>query len=245
MGWQYTKALKCHWSFTKRPRPDYEDGGCAVIVLIEDALVRHDNPSGTFQKFKATYSGPILVAKRFLFINGSDGNDDKFGEDFFVSLLDTNIDGGKARDLYERLRLKNCIEQAVSESVYCPTEQERQLIWRLLGTGSSFNLSELRALDASFAWANAARLSALSDFIEKRGSKYSRKSLEEIKPIKDLLKTLSEKAEGILQTELENQVRHTWILTGIPEATQRFPNWCLSIIDNHGLINRDGDLRPL
>jgi hypothetical protein len=216
-----------------------EEGGCAVIVLIEDTLGGHDKPSSTFQRFKGSYSGPILVEKRFLFINGSDGDEGKFGEDFFVSLLDTNIDGTKARALFERVRLKSCIERAVSESVYCPTEQERQLILRLLGTGSRFNLSELRALDSSFDWVTMGKLSALSDFIEKSGSKYSRRPLEDIKPIKHLLKTLSEKVEGIPLAELESQVRHTWILTGTPEATQLFPTWCLTLIENQGLLKRE------
>jgi len=242
IGLAIYKGIEVPIEFYQVSAVKLEDGECAVIVLIEDALTRHDNPSSTYQKFKAGYSGPILVGKRFLFINGSNGHQDQFGEDFFVSLLDTEIDGAKARDLFERVRFKNCIAQAVSESVYCPTEHERQLILRLLGTGNSFNLSELRALDASFDWATKEKLNALSDFIDKRGSKYSRRALEDIKPIKHLLKTLSENTEGISQADLENQVRHTWILTGIPEATKLFPTWCLTLIENQGLLKREGAL---
>ena len=242
IGLAIYKGVEVPPEFYQASAAKLEEGGCAVVVLIEDALTRHDNPSSTFQKFKAGYSGPILVGKRFLFINGSDGNEDKFGEDFFVSLLDTNIDGAKAPELFERVRLKNCIEQAVGESIYCPTEQERQLISRLLGTGSGFGLSELKALDASFDWVTKEKLNSLADFIEKRGSKYSRKPLEDIKPIKHLLKMLSEKAESIPQAELESLLRRTWILTGTPQATPLFPAWCIAVIESQGLLKREGAL---
>jgi hypothetical protein len=242
IGLAIYKGLKVPVEFYRVSANRLEEGRCAVIVLIEDALEKHDNPGSTFREFKATYTGPIVVGKRFVFINGSDGNDHQFAENFFVSILDQDITAEKARSFLERVRLKNCIEQAVSESIYCPTEQERHLISRLLGTGSSFNLSELKALDPSFEWATRERLSALSDFIEKRGSKYSRKLLADIKPTKRLLKALSEENKALPEADLENQVRHTWILTGIPEATQLFPSWCITVIEKEGLLQREGNL---
>jgi len=241
IGLAIYKGIEVPLEFYEASVATLEEGGCGVIVLIEDALTKHDSPSSTFHNFKANYAGPILVDKRILFINGSDGREDKFGENFFVSLLDPSIDGNKARSLFESLRLKNRIEAAVNESIYCPTEQERQLVSRLQGTVSSFNISELRALDASFEWATRERLSALSDFIEKRGSRYSRKPLEEIMPIKRLLKTLSEKSGDTPQADLESHVRHNWILTGTPEATQRFPEWCIAVIEKQGLLKKEGE----
>lgn len=242
IGLAIYKGIEVPMKFYEASAAKIEQGGCGVMVLIEDALNKHSSPGSTFQNFKTSYAGPILVEKRFIFINGSDGHIDKFGENFFVSLLDTNIDGDKARRVFESIRLKNRIEEVVSESIYCPTEQERELILRLQGTGSSFNLGELSEIDASLAWVTKQKLSALSDFIEKRGSRYSRKPLQDIIPIKRLLKALSEKSTATTQAELENLVRHNWILTGTPESTQRFPEWCITLIEKQGLLKRDGEL---
>ena len=242
IGLAIYKGIEVPMKFYEASAAKIEQGGCGVMVLIEDALNKHNSPGSTFQNFKTNYAGPILVEKRFIFINGSDGHIDKFGENFFVSLLDTNIDGDKARRVFESIRLKNRIEEVVSESIYCPTQQECDLILRLQGISRGLNLGELKQLDASFDWVNKQRLSALSNFIENRGSRYSSKPLQDIAPIKRLLKGLSEKSTPTPQAELENQVRHNWILTGTPGSTQQFPGWCITVIENKGLLKREGEL---
>ena len=213
-----------------------------VVLLIEDADTSHDLPGGTWEKFKDSYSGPIDLESRFLFINGTDPEGKKFDEDFFVRLASPNIGEGEARDWYDRLQIDKHLAQIRKECIYCPAENERVLIDELTKQGRSYKIGEIKALKDSFDWTSRARLVKLGLYIDKDGGTYRVPPIERIRPIKYILRELQTSSDGLKKGVLDKLLASKFIRTGDAQSIQSHTDWLLTLLEGQSKVKLEGEV---
>jgi hypothetical protein len=216
-----------------------QNNECVAFVIVEDANTNHEKPESTYNKFINEYSGNLQIENRVIFINSLPGRSEGFDENFFVKTIE--IDSKSIEDQkghYNLFGIEIQLNQLKDQMVYCPKEQEKELIKRLLHAkeGQNFTMKGLKELDPIFDWINAAALSQLGVFIEKKGSKYSSWKVDEIEPLKYLLKKIKDSG-GISLDKLNDEFRKAWIMTGPEESKDRFVDWSVHIFINKGNVN--------
>jgi hypothetical protein len=131
---------------------EIEADRCTIIIIIEDAITRHDFPGSSYEAFKGAYKGDIDLEKRFIFINGTDPHGQQFEEDFFVRLVKTDIQEDEAKDWFDRLQINRKLKQVEEDCIYCPDLNEQTLLEELFKQDRSFKIGEIRSLNANFNW---------------------------------------------------------------------------------------------
>ncbi|MDA7618219.1 ATP-binding protein [Verrucomicrobia bacterium] len=209
-----------------------------VMLLIEDADTPHDRAGSSWQKFKDSYTGPLDLENRFVFINGTDPEGKIFDEDFFVKLAASSIQEDEAKDWFARLQIGQNLERIKEECVYCPAEDERVLVDELTKTRRSYTIGEIKDLQDSYHWVKRARLEKLDLYINKSGSAYEVSSIEKIRPIKFLLRILQESSEGLSLENIDKRLAAEFIRTGDNQAIQTHTAWLLDLLENQGKVKQ-------
>ena len=182
------------------------------MLLIEDADTSHDLTGSSWQKFKDSYTGSLDLDSRFVFINGTDIEGKRFDEDFFVKGF--SIQQDEAKDWFDRLQIGQHLERIKEECIYCPSEDERVLIDELSKQERSYTIGEIKGLQDSYHWVKKPRLEKLDLYINKSGSAFEVSSIEQIRPIKFLLRILQEASEGLSLEKIDQRLAAEFIRTG-------------------------------
>lgn len=209
---------------------EIEMGQCTVIVIIEDAYIRHDHSGSNYQRFKEAYDGEIDIEKRLLFINETDSTGQGFDEDFFVQLIRTSIQEAQAREWFDRLQISQQFKRVEEDCIYCPDLNEQALIEELLRQDRSFKVGEIRSLDDSFSWVNRERLAKLELYLIKSGTTHTARKIDQIGPLRFILDRLQGHKEGFSKKEIEQQITAKYIRTGLPAAITDFVQWELRLL---------------
>ena len=194
-----------------------------VMLLIEDADTSHDLAGSSWQKFKDSYTGSLDLDSRFVFINGTDIEGKRFDEDFFVKLAAASIQQDEAKDWFDRLQIGQHLERIKEECIYCPSEDERVLIDELSKQERSYTIGEIKGLQDSYHWVKKPRLEKLDLYINKSGSAFEVSSIEQIRPIKFLLRILQEASEGLSLEKIDQRLAAEFIRTGDNQAYKPTP----------------------
>ncbi len=213
-----------------------------VVLMIEDADTPHDLSGSTWEKFKDSYSGPIELESRFLFINGTDPEGKKFDEGFFVRLATSNIEEEEARDWYNRLQIDKHLAQIKKDCIYCPAENERVLIDDLTKQGRSYKIGEIKARNDNYHWVNSARLVKLGLYIDKVGNAYKVPSIEQIPPVKYILRKLQTSPDGIKRDKIDKLLASKFIRTGDAQSIKAHTDWLLALLEGQSKVKSEGEV---
>jgi hypothetical protein len=220
---------------------EIEADRCTIIIIIEDAITRHDFPGSSYEVFKDTYNGDIDLEKRFIFINGTDSHGQQFEEDFFVRLVKTDIQEDEAKDWFDRLQINRRLKQVEEDCIYCPDLNEQTLLEELFKQDRSFKIGEIRSMNANFDWVRGERLKQLELYLKKTGLSYTPPVIEEVGPFKFILGKLHGTEIGLTTSEIEGQIAAKYIRTGSPPAIQAYVKWVLNLLVNQNKLGKEDE----
>ncbi|MGV8118915.1 MAG: hypothetical protein AB2L14_04025 [Candidatus Xenobiia bacterium LiM19] len=233
------KGLKIPYKVFEAAEQQINKGSCEAVLFLEDTELPSSDSTSDFSRFLSEYKGNLSISKRFIFIRGISGEQTGFGEQFFVKLAKPReiMEFQDAQQILDSIQIQKEIKRICDESVFCPDEMVRILIDRIIALRGTYTIAEIKALDNQFHWVCKEKLAPLTiDYLEKTGTKYSAKTVRDIKPFKFILKTIKEQTSPLTYDDLHNKFRLELLLTGNEESKKAAIQWIISILQREGLV---------